>query len=141
VKKTGDRTVWDDVDDLVEKGESPVIKLAPVFQVPRPKRPIGRPRVRPIDDPKGHKSAVMQTSVGSPMKCRNRGCSMPIYERRAAITCADPRCAKELLQESEIYVAILTGKMDPRDLPMAYRSRGQRQKDMGRDSRRRALKK
>lgn len=135
------RTLWDDIEDLVEKGESPVIKLEPVYQIPRPKRPVGRPRVRPIDDPRLKKHAVMQTSANRPMTCRNRGCSRYIYEKRAAVVCNDPRCAKELLQESEFYVAILTGKMDARDLPMVYRDKAARRKDMGRDVQGRALKK
>ncbi len=139
--KADKRTLWDDIDDLVEKGESPVVKLEPEFQIPKPKRPVGRPRVRPIDDPRLKKNAVMKTSTGRPMTCRNKGCSKYVYEKRAAIVCTDPRCAKELLQEAETYVAILTGKMDPRDLPMVYRDHMSRRKDMNRDLHGKALKK
>jgi len=111
--------LWSEVDEIIGRGEHPVVSIPAGTEILTPKRRPGRPRVNPPENP--FFNWEMQTPSGFPMRCRNPGCNRRLKRRDRAITCSD-RCKTELCAYCTTMLSIINGEVDPKDLPPHYRS-------------------
>ena len=107
-------SLWSEVDELLEKGERPVIRLTKGQQV-IVKRPPGRPRTKPHGAHE-HYNWRMKTPAGIAMRCRNHGCSKKLKACAESLTCSDA-CKMQLERYCEITLAALRGEIPARDYP------------------------
>lgn len=118
--------LWKQVQALSAEGKNPIIEVTPAARIIRAKLAPHRPRKRPEDAPKHYrKEYVMTVPGGEPMRCRRKGCNQRMLKGQAAIVCS-PACEKELRWECEVFLSILNGVMNPRDLPQVLRTNQQR---------------
>jgi len=106
--------IWDEVAEVVRRGERPVIKLTKGQRVIE-RRPVGRPRVKPLNAHE-HYTWVMKTPSGIAMRCRNHGCSKKLRSKQHSLTCS-PACEEQLRRYCEETLAVLNGEKEAREYP------------------------
>lgn len=113
------KTLWDDVKEIVAKGQHPVIELPPGALVSDPRKRRGRPAYAAYRGSREH--YALTTPGGNRLTCRNIGCKRELRMDTKTITCCQ-RCENELRERCTILLAILDGKMPAKDLPVRYRT-------------------
>jgi hypothetical protein len=92
-----------------EAGErDAAIVLPKACKVISPRRPRGRPRVRPVGAKGGH-GYRFRTIDGWPVRCRARGCQRQLRKNATSIVCSE-RCEEALRRECETMLAMLNGE-------------------------------
>jgi hypothetical protein len=113
------KAIWEEVEDLLEVGKTPVISLSSSTRVITPKNPVGRPRVRkPGARPFAHYET--HTPSGWRMTCRANGCQNRL-KRGQVLVCSES-CERELRDSCELMLSILRGEIPAGDLPPYMRS-------------------
>jgi hypothetical protein len=116
---SGKSSIWNKVNDILEKGGTPVISLSPATRIIQSKRAKGRPRIR-LPGAKPYAHYATHTPSGNRMTCRANGCSKQL--RRKQVLVCSKQCEAQLRQSCELYLAILNGELPPEELPVYMRS-------------------
>jgi hypothetical protein len=113
------RNLWEEVEDLLEQKIAPVIQLDPSSKVVKPKRPVGRPRIRKPGATK-YQHFESHTPAGHRMVCRAQGCRTRL-RKNDVLVCSD-QCRNALRESCELYLSILNGDLPRTELPQYMRS-------------------
>lgn len=114
------KNIWEKVEQLVESGEVPVVKISSATAVPTKGGAKGRRVVKQLGKPYDH--FVMHTPGGkSPLSCRAPGCRNRMRAKQSAIVCSDA-CKAVLTEYCTVLLGILKGELPPEELPAGMRT-------------------
>lgn len=112
---------WDEVEDVLAGGQTPVIELYPERRVVMPKKPKGRPRVRKAGVGRDNFAHYdNHTPSGHRMVCRASGCQKRL-KKGDKLVCSSA-CGRQLRDACETFLAILDGQLPATALPTYMRS-------------------
>lgn len=117
-------SVWDQIEEVLQRNEDPLITIFPVNFIKNPSIVSSRRKLFGVKlnarQRYAHKGYLLNER-GYRMRCRNRWCDNYVPVNSGSICCS-VKCEQELREYCKEVLKVLDGKKAAKDFPLCYRS-------------------